>query len=179
MCEGKVVLILKPCANLSIWFQVVVTHKKYKKQYVLSPSRGNIAKALGRQSNKAFARHAYDSLTLRKHLVSKFSKLVGCEVRSLCHDSPLQNKDVASLSSYTWDSLYASTIEKAPILGNMLNACIPQKSHRKCIIFLTCVAVLMNSHRCSTLIQAMVSVILYSGHAAKQVIQSHFACTCT
>ena len=144
--------------------------------YVLSEFRVKIAKALARQSNTAFARHALDSYALIKHLATNLSKLVGSEVRKLCHDSPLLTKDIASLSSYTWESLYSSTIEKVPMLGTVLNACIPHKSCRKESIFLTCIAILMNSHCCSTLIQSIVSVILYSGHVAKQVTQILSAC---
>ena len=78
--------------------------------------------------------------------------------------------DLSSIVSYDWDDVYTALQRKAPVLAQFLNACLPRQSKRRHTVLVMCIALLIYSHRRCTIVQTIISVILFTGHAGKQVI---------
>eukprot|EP00731_Ephydatia_muelleri_P005134 Em0002g1310a len=137
--------------------KIVVTHQDYVKRYTLTPSRREIGRSLGRKLTHSFARYVMENTE--------------AEMKALYSEQALLNNDlnIATLSTFTWDRLSLILHQKAPVLLGFLNSCIPRGSKRRKPILVVCIAILINSHRRTTVIQAIASVILNLGHAGKQV----------
>ena len=141
------------------------------KRYTLTPSRREIGRSLGRKQTHSFARYVIENTEVRQRLILRFNRLLQAEMKALYSEQALLNNDlnIATLSTFTWDRLSLILHQKAPVLLGFLNSCIPRGSKRRNPILVVCIAILINSHRRTTVIQAIASVILYLGHAGKQV----------
>ena len=150
--------------------QVLVTHHDYEKQYTLTPSRKRVAMSLSRNNRMAFARHSLHNEGLRKQLLQKIQRDVNYEMKALCSDPAVVRRDIEALKSLTFHSLYLTLEQKAlVVLMGILRACIPKTSANVQVVSLVCVAMLMKTHQSLTVIQMLMSVILYAGHAGQQV----------
>ena len=90
---------------------------------------------------------------------------------NLCSNSVLLNKDREALSRFSWDDITQELKLKSPLLHAMLESCLPKAMGLDIqVIIGTCICVLAKSRRSSaSLLQRVVSLILYQGHAGKQV----------
>ena len=154
---------------IAISMQVLVTRHGYEKQYTLTPSRKRVAMSLSRNNRKAFARHSLQNEALRKQLLQKIERDINDEMKALCSDPAVVRRDIETLKSVTFHSLFLTLEQKAPVLMGILRACIPKTSANVKVVSLVCVAILMKTHQSITVIQMLISVILYAGHAGKQV----------
>ena len=77
--------------------------------------------------------------------------------------------DIDTLKSVMFHSLFLTLEQKAPVLMGIPRACIPKTSANVQVMSLVCVAILMKTHQSLTVIQMLISVILYAGQAGKQV----------
>lgn len=102
---------------------------------------------------------------LLPHLVKGMGKVVAEEVKALCFHSALNTASCISLS--VKDVIHILETQ-APCLSTILKACITNEEHN--YAFVSAMGVLMKgqwNHAC--IIQRMVSLILYMGHASKKV----------
>ena len=90
--------------------------------------------------------------------------MLRAEMMALLARPDFMSKDVKSLRNFSWDGVYHTMKTKAPTLLELLQSCIPQSSARKKLVMVTCASMLA-----ATCVQSYVSIILYLGHAAKQV----------
>lgn len=147
-----------------------MTNHGYEKRYTLSPSKQGLGLSLGRKSWKAFATNAFQTAgVLRQHLFKRMLIELRVEFLRLSSDSTLLTTDYENLKQFDWDKLYTTIQSKAPLLHGVLEACIPQNSRMKKCVIVMCTVMLIKTHRRHTVVQAMVSLILHSGHTAKQV----------
>lgn len=148
-----------------------MTYKGCEKRYALSPTREAIAKSLGRNSKQAFANHSFKSEALRHHLLARIHRTIREEMKNILRDSTVTVKDSnpGIFTTDTWENHYTALQHIAPVLSGILDACIPKNSSRRQCTMASCIAILVNSHGRSTLAHLFTSLILYSGHAAKQV----------
>lgn len=111
-----------------------------------------------------------DNDVTKKQIILKCQRMLRAEMKVLLHEPALVNNDVsiANSADYTWDGLYSILQHKSPLLTSFLSTCIPKNSSRRKNILIQCIAILINSHHRSTIIQAVMSVILYLGHAGKE-----------
>jgi hypothetical protein len=97
------------------------------------------------------------------------------EIACLCSDdmaSILQSKERGTLTEFTWERLLTEVEEVAPTLLKLLQSCTKTRKLRKNhnAIIGVLVAIMCKHRRPkSSLFQQIVSLILYSGHAAKRV----------
>ena len=80
-------------------------------------------------------------------------------------------KGKADICSFRWEELQQQLQEKAPVLSTLLHACIPSTSsfNPHAIVGL-CVSILAKARRpAACLLQRLVLLVLYAGHAGKQV----------
>ena len=157
--------------TMHVLFQVQVAYPSRSKSFVLTPSRRSLGKALGRGSRQTLAKYAIHDARIRAHLVNCLKKSVKSEIKALCSKSVLLQKGKDSMCSFRWEQLQTDLHDKAPVLSGLLHACIPSTS--KCnpaAIVGMCVSILAKARQpTACLVQRVVSLVLYAGHASKQV----------
>ena len=95
------------------------------------------------------------------------STLNVCSLRSM-------SMDLESIAKLDWESLYAELSTRAPTLFSMMEAVLRKKAvqdqPRSKAVLCTAAAILLH-HRNEklSLVQRIVSMILYAGHSAKRV----------
>ena len=148
-----------------------MTTEGYEKRYALSPTREAIGKSLGRNFKRAFAKHSLQSQAMRKPLLKRIHSMIRAEMKNVLRESTVtvRGSNREMFTTQTWESQYTKLQQLAPLLVGILEACIPKHSSKKLCIMANCIAILVKSHGRSTLAQIFTSLILYSGHAAKQV----------
>eukprot|EP00731_Ephydatia_muelleri_P002182 Em0001g2182a len=155
---------------LSKLSKVVVTYDGCEKRYVLSPKRERIGKSLGRNFKRAFAQHSLESQEMGKHLLARIHKMIRVEMKNVLKESTVTvtDSDREVFTTRTWESHYTELQRIAPVLLGILDACIPKHSSRRQCTIAGVIAILVKSHGRSTLAHFFTSLVLYSGHAAKQ-----------
>eukprot|EP00731_Ephydatia_muelleri_P010254 Em0005g840a len=140
-------------------------------RYVLSPKRERIGKSLGRNFKRAFAQHSLESQEMGKHLLARIHKMIRVEMKNVLKESTVTvtDSDRDLFTTRTWESHYTELQRIAPVLLGILDACIPKHSSRRQCTIAGVIAILVKSHGRSTLAHFFTSLVLYSGHAAKQV----------
>ena len=105
----------------------------------------------------------------------KVSRIAHAEVIAMCSDkykSLLQDHSANNLTSFSWDALLLELHASAPLLMSVLLGCTHTKkprANRKSVIGM-CVALLLKNRRDKmSLVQKLISLILYAGHSGKQV----------
>ena len=152
--------------------QISVHNPSGTHSYKLTPSRQPIANALGRKSHQSFAKHALKNDNVRRYIVVGLRKFLKCEIKSLCSDPYLLNKNKVSLSNFSWDSFYEILKVKAPTILAFLDACVSQSSSLDSkVVVGVCAAILAKARRpAASLFQHIISIILFSGHCSKKVM---------
>lgn len=148
-----------------------MTYEGFEKRYVLSPSREAIGRSLGRNAKQAFAKHSLQSAVMRKNLILRVQLMIRAEMKRILRECTCTVKEAnrEDMESRSWDRHYTSVKCVAPVLVGILEACIPKNSKKREDIIVSCIAILAKSHGKLTVFHLLTSLILYSGHAGKQV----------
>ena len=112
---------------------------------------------------------------MKKENTKQVGLMVRKELQGICSDiynSIFCEHSVASIKQFNWDTLISELEDKTPLTLHLLQNCFPHqaKSEVTYPVICMCMAILMkgrNQKMC--MLQAMVSLILYAGHAGKQV----------
>jgi len=141
----------------------------------MTPSRRRICKPLARGSRVTLARQCLKDMRVRKHITKGVGLLLQREVAGMCStkvNSILCSKTTQALEGFNWKDVIGEMEGRAPTLLSLLRSCTKTRKTRKytnCVIGL--IAAILCKHRrpSSCLVQRLISVILYSGHASKRV----------
>ena len=116
-------------------------------------------------------------------------KLIGVtlrkEISTMCSDktnSVLMGQAPDFLEGFKWNKLESELDKYAPTLSCLLNSCFTTRVLRQNSKYMLCMcASLMLKNRCPTmsLLQKIISVVLYCGHCSKQVYISTLPECCT
>ena len=93
----------------------------------------------------------------------------------MCSDrtaSLLREKSPEFLSNFKWNQLELELGMHAPTLSQILHACFTTRVPRKTKTYMVCMCAAMmfkNRRPSMSLLQKIISVILYIGHCSKQV----------
>ena len=175
-------------AGLVLFVQVTTEYADHPKSYLLTPSRKKVRKLVTRGSKITIVDQFFKDLQLRKHMAAKIGRIVQDEISVMCSNkfsSVLQNH---SIHSFSCEGVLAEMEACAPTLLSILRMCTsapkrPRKGkrqkHRKTInkpipdasaAISVCAAILCRHRRPSmSLLQRVVSLVLYEGHSSKQV----------
>ncbi len=108
-------------------------------------------------------------------MVKTVSRILNHEVIAMCSDkyySAVRNKSVESLSSFDAKTIIQELHSHAPTLVILLRACLKTRVPRRNsdLILVAILGIILKHRRSScSLIQNVISLILYAGHSAKQV----------
>lgn len=145
---------------------------KYPKWYNLTPRRKRFGKAVARGSFKAIAMQCIKHPTIAKFVVKQLSTTIRREMGMMASGSILQSQNIKNIKNFSWDLILEEMKVYAPMLLQLLTGLTTTKSLRlnqKATIG-TCAAILMKHRNAKmSLVQKIISMILYAGHASKQV----------
>ena len=167
--------------NIITW-QVTVFYPKRPRSYHMTPTRRRICKPLIRRSRCALARQCLKDPVTRRFITKGVGLSLRHEVAKLCSDkvsSVLQDKSVEALETFSWEAIIEEMKNRAPTLLSVLDSCTETRKPRKNRKAVTgIITAILCKHRRPTfsLLQRLLSVVLYSGHASKCVsyTRSHF-----
>ena len=148
---------------------------KRPKRYILTPQRKHIGKAIARGSWKAVAEQCFRNPARRKYLLDRIALEMRKDLRtvsSMKNPSCLRYNSPEDLKSFTWNKLLHELSVNAPTLLSVLQAAtrkrIPRKNAKGVICI--CAAIILKHHNSSlSLVQKIVALILFGGHASTQV----------
>ncbi len=166
--------LTEKCSLLFLSIQVHVGYTR-PKTFFLTPHRKHLGKAVARKSKKTIAAETLKDSSTKGYIVSIIGRELSREVRAMASDpvkSILQSQNPDDLKQFKWDTLLRELSKCAPVLSRLLLLATKTKRPRlnqKAVIGV-CAAILIN-HRNSkmNLVQKLASLILYAGHASKQV----------
>ena len=132
-----------------------------------SPIEKKIAKSVARGNRKTALRYcvSYSKAYLEKVIPTMICK----ELKAMCSsnvNSTLQNYSTNTMMTFKWDQLLTELRIYAPLLFAILQQCTANKT----AIIGMCASLLLKS-RCNrmSLVQNIISLILYAGHSSKLV----------
>lgn len=135
-----------------------------------------MGKALARRSKKTLALECMKNEGVKKYILRLVGKIVHTEMKKLCSergDSVLQNRDPALLKTFTWKTVKHETTAHAPVLVEILQSTGIRGKNRlnfDAVVSL-CVALLArNRNPRMNLVSKVLSLILYAGHSAREVL---------
>ena len=151
--------------------QVTVCYEQ-PKTYSMTPVRKKLCKTIARGSYRALAMRCLENENIRTHIVDGIGRMIRKEVAKLCSNganSILCDKSNGTLQSFQWKQLEDELETHSTTLFNILKKCTKNSSQKRSLIGV--IAAIMCKHRrgSASLIQRLVSIILYSGHASKNV----------
>ena len=112
---------------------------------------------------------------MRKILIEKVGRTARLELTTMCSErvnSVLQRSSKDVYHTFEYDEIFAELEEHTPLLLAVFKSCTrtsKPRSNQKAVIVM-CMAILLKyRYGKMSLIQRIVSVILYAGHSGKQV----------
>lgn len=112
----------------------------------------------------------------RSHILNKIGQVIRHEIKAMCSgstNSVLQSLDTNDLKKFSWDRVLRELKLHAPVLSDILFSCTKTRfQHRNQTGVVCFIASIMikQRYRRMNLVQKIISLILYVGHCAKQVI---------
>ena len=141
----------------------------------MTPRWKHLGKAIARRSQKTVAIASMKDPDTRNHIMNLIRKEVRKEIRLMASDSEesfLRSQLKEDLKEFQWSRLHAELSSKAPILQSILTAATKTRVPRPNvhIVVGTCVAILLKHRNPKmSLLQKLISLVLYAGHTSKQV----------
>ncbi len=149
--------------------------------YTVTPNRRRICRPLVRRSYTSFAIQCVKKNQATKQaVVNVVGQVLRSEIAAICSDnfnSIMRDKSVMSVQNFknVATSLHSELRSKAPTLLYLLMSCLKTAKPRRNTEYIVVVVVsILCKHRrpSACLIQRIISLILYVGHASKQVSYS-------
>ena len=173
---NNIIVIAYYFSMFLLTIKVQIQYAKHQKKCVLTPSRKHIGKAVARGSRHAIVSHCFEDPVMRKYIISRVGKILQSEVAALCSDrcnSVLRRHSKEQLLKFKWEDVNLEMRVHAPILLSLLHAATrTQRSRPNQEAVITMCAAMMCKlrRRDMSTIHKTLSLILYAGHASKQVI---------
>ena len=116
---------------------------------------------------------------MRVMVATKLGDVLQKELISTCSpsisNSTVQSKDIEALQSFKWTHIAQDLCRTAPLLSIILHKCAGGSRHTSCpsnkdvVIGVVAGILLRNCSQRANLLQRLLSILLYSSHAPKQV----------
>lgn len=154
--------------------QINVGYKK-PRNFILTPSRKHMGKALARGKRKSVAAECIKDPVAKKYIIKKIGVLLRKGMNVMCSDdtnSMLRQQCISAEKDFSWESFLTELETNAPLLFTILHECTHTRRQRlnQDAAMGMCAAILLK-HRFSrmSLVQRINSLVLYSGSSGKQV----------
>lgn len=161
----------------------MVNYPKRSRLFPLNDSLKKLGKSLGRRNHASVANQAVKHSKIRKNVIERLGRLMASEMRSSCsikNSSLLRNTTRNDMQAFKWVNVVKELKSTAPVTVSLLNECCKKMGRDRSrlsaftlnssmIIGLICAVLLRARNQNMNLIQKMISLVLYRGHASKQV----------
>ena len=152
--------------------------------HYLAGSMKKIGKSVGRRNCGSIAKQVLSHRRIRKCILQKVGKLIKKDMDNICSkkaSSLLRKRTPDAMRSFTWGDLAQELEQQSPILYQVLKDCVYRKRRKvsaqgvsyrvnDIAVIGMCAAILLRHHNTHmNLVQRIISTLLYSGHAPKQV----------
>ena len=141
----------------------------------MTPSREADGISVARGKWRAIIHRCVKDPVRREYIVNCVSRIVKYELRKLCSDSfssVLLCKNVEAITCFEWNNVLKEAEEVMPVLLQVLRKCTetPTKRNNTDAVIGVIISILAKHRRphCS-LLQKVISLVLYSGHCSKKV----------
>ena len=148
---------------------------KKPKLYSLTPSHKTLGKSIARGRRYSLAMQAWEDPKTKQYILKLISITLKREISTMCSDktnSLLRRQAPDSLEKFSWNELELELDQYAPTLSYLLRSCFatrvprPNKTYMLCM----CASLMLRNRRpAMSLLQKIISLVLYSGHCSKQV----------
>ena len=149
----------------------------------LTRSLKKLGRSIGRRSRRSIARQCMNDSGIKRRIIQITGERIRKEMKTMCGLSSISLlRDFAPerLRSFQWKDLVEEMQRDAPTLLEILQGCVMRNKRKKQVgmsyrfkdesIIGICAAILLRHQNPQmNLIQRIVSLLLYSGHAPKQV----------
>lgn len=168
---------------------VVVKNKKRSRIYHLSRSLKPLGKSLGRNTRSSVCKQLMKVKGMREQVLNIVVKIIRSEINQMCSfevSSVLRKLSAEVLQRFDWSKLMNEFEQHAPVFIKILGGCVCKKAsskkvsrqpryNEKAIISICAAIILRYRNQRMNLVQRIVSVLMYCGHAQKSV--SHYSGT--
>lgn len=134
-----------------------------------------MGKSLARKSDTAIALECLRSPEIRVQLLKKLGVILRKELKVMCSEKVNSVLRHTPSSSFSWDSLKSELCQYAPTLLSIMIECtktVVPCSNRDAVVGFCCSILVKYRYARMCAVQKMLSIVLYGGHASKQVILS-------
>ena len=142
---------------------------------MLTPSRKKLGKAVARKSKQKIARECLKDRATKQYTLKEVNKLIQTEIHSVCSfeaNSIMKSQSVEVLKEFEWSKILHELAERAPTFLAILRGVTKTRKPRNNTNAVICIcAAILLKHRFGkmSLVQRVISLLLYSGHVSKQV----------
>ena len=148
----------------------------------LTHSLKRLGRSVGRRDRASIARQVVADDKLLKRTVPLIGKTMAREMKALCSvetKTILKRTDPSALEAFSWKMLLDSLQKTAPVTTTLLTNCLtslrssrskkgPRRTNTDAIVGLCCGLLARARSQKLNLVQRLISVLLYGGHAGKQ-----------
>ena len=169
--------------------QVVVKRPRGSKHSVhyLTPSMKKLGKSVGRRNSRSVARQVVNHRRIREYVLRQLGRLIRKDMEHMCSTkkpSMLRKGSLEAMKSFCWEDLVKELENSSPLFCQLLRECVTRKRRKASkrgrsyavndsAVIGVCAAILLHHRNANmNLVQRIVSALLYSGHAPKQVIRN-------
>lgn len=151
----------------------MISYDKGSRSYpLLTPTSRHAVKSYARGNKKAAVANCFKCPVSRGFLVKHMQSLIHKELRYLCSDRLNSVLRTSKIEEFSWDGLLDELRKHAPLYFAIMQGCTRTRTARKNqdSVIGMCTAILLKhkfNKMCAA--QKMISLILYAGHAGKQV----------
>lgn len=142
------------------------------KTYTLTPRRKRLGKAVTRKCQLGIATETMKNPITRKKILLLVGREVQKEVRNMTADSTHSILGREAWKEFEWDTLLEELQINAPVLLSILQAATrtrAPRSNTKSVIGTRAAILLKHRSPKMSLLQKVISLVLYSGHTSNQV----------
>ena len=146
--------------------------KRIRNYCIATPNSRRLVKKFGRGCKQGAIRECFKDPITRRYLIKRVQTIVHKELRSLCSNKVNSVLRRADMRKFSWDLLLDEVKLHAPLFFAIIQSCARTTTPRdndKSVIGI-CIAVLLKHkfHK-MCLVQKLISIVLYAGHAGKEV----------
>lgn len=157
--------------------QAKIFYHSKPQSYIVTPTRRRICRPLIRKNYKSFAVNCLRNKTTKKDVVECIGLELRSEVAAICSDrfnsiTTQKSKSAIKNFSHTYKSLLDEIRDRAPTLLTLLQYCLSTKQPgRNADAEIAFIVSIMGKHKrpSACQMQRVISLIMYAGHASKQV----------
>ncbi|XP_019854606.1 PREDICTED: uncharacterized protein LOC109583625 [Amphimedon queenslandica] len=152
---------------------VLTIHKGKRRFSCLPPSLRGVGQSVGRKSRIAIVNKVLKDNRMKAMTIRKVGQLIRKDLKLLCkQNSSFCDKRISEIEQFDWARVTSCVRNTAPLLFTILDEALNESGLEKEIAIDMCTSIMLKTHsERASLVQRLISVLLFSSHAPKQLFQ--------